>query len=226
MKNIVKIVVIPNTIPTHSILGRNTKNLILWPLSTITIFMTDICRYGQGDSMTDPAQRVESVKTLCLCNYFDILHLWLLAPGWPELPVEWRWPPLFLKKRRLSRQSQTFWNITNDKHWNTSLWWKVTWPKSWGGGRGNPPLLTTPLSTVGWLKVGWVQKPKKGWKTPNILEKKKKKKCVIVSKYYRYALLPAEGVTDRQTDRHCDSMTESAQWADSVKINTCIYFLK
>ena len=24
--------------------------------------------------------------------------------------------------------------------------------------------------------------------------------------------------TDRQTDGHCDSMTELAQWADSVKI--------
>ena len=41
---------------------KKYKNLILWPLSTITTFMTDIHTYRHGNSMTDPAQRAESVK--------------------------------------------------------------------------------------------------------------------------------------------------------------------
>ena len=41
---------------------KKDKNLILWPLSTIKTFMTDTHTYGYGDSMTDPAQRSESVK--------------------------------------------------------------------------------------------------------------------------------------------------------------------
>ena len=43
---------------------RKTKNLIIWPLSTITTLMTDTHIYRHGDSMTDPVQRAESVKIL------------------------------------------------------------------------------------------------------------------------------------------------------------------
>ena len=47
-------------------LMKKDKNLILLPISTITTFMTDRQtdrhRYGHGDSMTNPAQRAESVK--------------------------------------------------------------------------------------------------------------------------------------------------------------------
>ena len=38
------------------------KNLILWPLLTITTFMTHIQTNGHGDSMTDPAQRTKLLK--------------------------------------------------------------------------------------------------------------------------------------------------------------------
>ena len=47
---------------------------------------------------------------------------------------------------------------------------------------------------------------------------------VIAGQNYRYTIRPREGgvsqwhgQTDRQTDRHRNSMTESAQWADSGK---------
>ena len=33
------------------------------------------------------------------------------------------------------------------------------------------------------------------------------------------------GQTDVHTDGHCDSMTESPQWADSVKIQVCETYL-
>ena len=60
----------------------NRKNLILWPLLTITIFMTDIQTDRHGDSMTDPAQRAEWVKiyakfyaVLVRKNVFGLLHV-------------------------------------------------------------------------------------------------------------------------------------------------------
>ena len=75
-RNVVKIVVtfelimqfwcpsrftILRTIGNHFILWRKTINLILWPLSTITTFVTHIHTYihtdGHGDFMTNPAQR-------------------------------------------------------------------------------------------------------------------------------------------------------------------------
>ena len=38
------------------------KKLILWALSKITTFVTDIQTGGHGDSLSDPAQRAKSVK--------------------------------------------------------------------------------------------------------------------------------------------------------------------
>ena len=87
---------------------------------------------------------------------------------------------------------------------------------------GTLPLLTPPLSTVGWL-----QKPKKVEKQKNHWNEKEKEKKVVslhanISNMpfdQRSARPPEECVlnchkqTDRQTDGHRDSMTESA---DSV----------
>ena len=93
-------------------------------------------------------------------------------------------------------------------------------------GRGILPLLTPPLSTLGWLTVGWLQKPRKVEKRKKSSKRKKKK---IVSLHANISDTPFDqsspvhrevGVlnchrpTNRQTDGHCDSMTES----DSVKM--------
>ena len=51
-------------------------------------------------------------------------------------------------------------------------------------------LLNPPLSTVGWLTVGWVQKPQifEKRKTKSSKQKKEKKHSVIACQYQRYAL--------------------------------------
>ena len=41
---------------------KNKKARDIWPLLTITTFVTDTHTNGQGDSMTDPAHRAKSVK--------------------------------------------------------------------------------------------------------------------------------------------------------------------
>ena len=45
---------------------KKDKNMKLWPTLTMATFMTDIhthiYTYGHGDSMTNPAQRAESVN--------------------------------------------------------------------------------------------------------------------------------------------------------------------
>ena len=44
--------------------------MILWSLLTITTFMKDTHTYTHGDSMTNPAQRAESVNTIDTLNAF------------------------------------------------------------------------------------------------------------------------------------------------------------
>ena len=56
----------------------NKKNLILWPLSTITTFVTNIHIHGHGNSMMDPAQRAELVKIILsfsLANLHNFVEL-------------------------------------------------------------------------------------------------------------------------------------------------------
>ena len=89
-----------------------------------------------------------------------------------------------------------------------------------GGGVAN-----SPLSTVGWLTVecstvGWFHKPKKIDKTRKIIETRTvslKAKISDIPFKQKFFLTSGIGCfamaqTDRQTDRHCDSMTESAWW--------------
>ena len=52
------------TIFCYSVLWGQTTNLILWPLLTFTTFMTDRHTYRHGNSVTDPAQRAESVTII------------------------------------------------------------------------------------------------------------------------------------------------------------------
>ena len=97
------------------------------------------------------------------------------------------------------------------------------------GGRevGTLPLLTPPLSTVGLLTVGWLQKPEKVEKRKNHLKEKIiKKLCHLMP---LLAIRPSTRslhnlrkrdfliFTDTETSGHCNSMSESAHWADSVK---------
>ena len=48
---------------TTLIYEEKKKNLILWSLSTLTTFVTHIQTNGHDNSMTDPSQRAESVKS-------------------------------------------------------------------------------------------------------------------------------------------------------------------
>ena len=43
----------------------------------------------------------------------------------------------------------------------------------------------------------------------------------VSTTYERGCFKMSQIQTDRHTSGHCNSMTESAKWADSVKIKTC-----
>ena len=74
-------------IPNHSILWRNTKQLILCPLLTITTFVT--CTQSNthtdrhNDSMTYPAQRAMSVK-IKSCTEEEKNLAYLILDGFPQ----------------------------------------------------------------------------------------------------------------------------------------------
>ena len=94
-----------------------------------------------------------------------------------------------------------------------------------GGERGGSPLLTPPLFTLGWL-----QNPRKLKSAENISKTNKKKNLKLchcspileIRSLHNLRKMVFWIGTNTQTDTHigghCDSMTESAQWADSVKI--------
>ena len=91
------------TILTHSILWRKTKNLILWPLLTITTVMTDIHTYIHTDMATlwptrprGPSWWKKDMSPKCfhyatLVNYAALLKILqvLVCPGipWPKFLV-------------------------------------------------------------------------------------------------------------------------------------------